>query len=178
MLTKHQSLSPVTGLAQKGRDDRDAPLSRVSATQLDNERLKNEGSAPLHARAHREWALTLVHWCSQCKFPRSFAGRAGGFGRSTTTQLSQLRGHLSLPPGATTICPLCRVRGQLGHSETQGWDSPPGCERPPLLFFFLSFLSFGFANPNRRVELQLELAAGVWLGPSGTLLVWLVELSI
>lgn len=87
-----------------------APLSRVSATQLDNERLKNEGSAPLHARAHTEWALTLVHWCSQCKFPRSFAGRAGGFGRSTTTQLSHLRGTYRYPPGPlqSAHCAGCR----------------------------------------------------------------------
>lgn len=47
-----------------------------------------------------------------------------------------------------------------------------------MLFFFFSFLSFGFANPNRRVE-DGGAVAGVWLGPSGTtLLVWLAELSM
>lgn len=52
--------------------------------------------------------------------------------------------------------------------------SPDG-ERP-LFFFFFSFLSLGFANPNRRVE--EEVGAGAWPGPSGTLLVWLAELSM
>ena len=45
-----------------------------------------------------------------------------------------------------------------------------------MFFFFFSFLSFVFGNPNRRVEEEVD--AGVWLRPSGTLLVWLVELSM
>lgn len=52
--------------------------------------------------------------------------------------------------------------------------SPDG--QRPLFFFFFSFLSFGFANPNRRVE--EEGGAGAWLGPSGPLLGWLAELSM
>lgn len=52
----------------------------------------------------------------------------------------------------------------------------PGWGRLPLFFFFFSFFSFGLANPNRRVE--VEVLEGAWLCPSGTLFVWLVELSM
>lgn len=54
----------------------------------------------------------------------------------------------------------------------------PGWERLPLFFFFFSFFSFGLVNPNRRVEVEVPVPDGAWLCPSGTLFVWLVELSM
>lgn len=98
----------------------------------------------------------------------SVAGPDAGAGASVSESVHKGQQEAGLQPlaGMGGSC-LSRGAGQQKISspsaDTSEAGPSPGCERLPLLFFFFSFFSFGLANPNRRVEVDVEVQTGVWL---------------